>query len=326
MLLRRLIPVLVLAPLTYVACHASLGLDNPADFDASAPDAARNDYQNSLGVDGEPTASPPGDNPLCGRRTASSCDPDDPSSACGAPAGAGGAGGGSGDVDAAAPSSGGQAGAADGGFRLPELDGGETATGFACQVTRHGSEPSAECVTAGPRGIGDSCAAPSDCQPGLACVSDGNVGRCLRYCCGGNAGCPDSTYCSTRPLKEDVAGDADPLEVPVCVPTDNCSLTEPYPCTGMDCTCPTGTACTVVRSDATGTWTSCEAPGVGVEGEDCSQAACAYGFICSKATNTCVKLCLVNANANECGTGRCQSAADLPSNWGVCVGEIGDGG
>jgi hypothetical protein len=321
--LRRLIPVLVLAPLTYVACHASIGIDTAESFDASAPDAARNDYKNTLGVDGETITSPPLVNPLCG--AVSSCNPDN-TGPCDAPQGTAGAGGAGGDVDAAAPSSGGQAGASGSGFKLPELDGGGTVTGFACQVTRQGTEPRAECVTAGTRGIGDSCAAPSDCQPGLACVSDGNVGRCLRYCCGGSGGCPDSTYCSTRPLKEDVAGDADPLEVPVCVPTDNCSLTEPYPCTGMDCTCPTGTACTVVRSDATGTWTSCEVPGTGVEGEDCSQAACAYGFICSKATNTCVKLCLVNANSNECGTGRCQSAADLPSNWGVCVGEMGDGG
>lgn len=326
-LLRRVLPFLALTPFVYFACTAKLDMNSDNGLvDASSPDVARDHYFNSLGAGGASTALPSVLDPLCGV-PAAGCTPDDPSArACASPDGGAGAGGGAGSPNAggAAASSGGSAGA-DGGFKLPEVDAGRSANGVACQVTRNGTKPSAACMAAGTQASGDACADASDCQPGLACVSDGNVGRCLQYCCGGNDSCPGSTYCSTRPLKEDTAGDQDPLVVPVCVPADNCLLTEPYPCTGTDCTCPTGTACTVVRSNGTTTWTSCETPGPGVEGADCSNAACAHGFICSKASNTCLKLCTVNANMNECGAGRCQSAADLPSNWGVCVGDA-DGG
>jgi hypothetical protein len=71
----------------------------------------------------------------------------------------------------------------------------------------------------------------------------------------------------------------------------------------------------VVRDDGT---TACTIPGDGQAGQACP---CDAGHICSKATDTCLKLCLTTSVINECGTGRCQSA-NLPDDWGVCVGEI----
>jgi hypothetical protein len=107
--------------------------------------------------------------------------------------------------------------------------------------------------------------------------------------------------------------------VPVCVPAVDCSLAEPFPCpTGVNCSCPDGEACMVVRDDGT---TTCVKPGSGSAGEPCP---CASGHICSQATNQCVKLCQTAAMPSECGSGRCQASAELPTGFGVCVGATGN--
>src|SRR5262249_49472520 len=151
-------------------------------------------------------------------------------------------------------------------------------------------------------------------------VGEQNVTRCLPFCCQGTeVSCAAGTYCATEPLSDVPAGAA-PVMVPVCVKADNCNLA---PCSGAaSCPCPDGTACSVVRTDGT---TSGTLPGTRLAGESCACApsescACAPGTICSAATSTCLKLCPVTSATNECGpNGRCQSAGNLPKDWGVCV-------
>jgi hypothetical protein len=308
-------------PLTYVACHATVKTEAGSEPpDASTPDVGRDEYHNSLGVDGQVDAVlPPATNPLCGAEV---CNPDDETACSGVVEGTADGGGGAGGN---AGASGGTAG----GFQLPDVDSGTRVSRYACQVTRQGVDqgtPSAMCRGSGSGETNAPCVSSSDCRPGLACVTDSMIGRCLPYCCSGNDSCDPESYCSTRPLKDGSAGTDAPV-VPVCVPADNCDLAASYPCTDTaSCTCPEGTACTVVRSDGTTVLRSCQAPGQGVEGDDCTSSACAWGFICSQASGTCLKLCVVNANSSDCGSRRCQSSAELPSNWGVCVGEAGDAG
>jgi hypothetical protein len=145
-------------------------------------------------------------------------------------------------------------------------------------------------------------------------VGDGSAAQCRRFCCGGSDKCEAGQHCVERPLRNGADAE-EALDVPVCVAADGCSLSEPYPCpTGNSCTCPEGTACTVVRGDGT---TSCLPPGTGMEGDPCP---CAWGHICSQATSQCVKLCATTSVQPDCGSGKCQAAANLPDGWGVCVG------
>jgi hypothetical protein len=106
------------------------------------------------------------------------------------------------------------------------------------------------------------------------------------------------------------------------MPVVDCSLAEAYPCgAGSTCSCPAESACVVVGGDGT---TSCVAAsdlppaGEGLEGMECP---CAWGFVCSQATNQCVKLCQVAARELYCDARRCQSSTTLPDGWGTCVGE-----
>lgn len=239
--------------------------------------------------------------------------------------GAAGAAGAAGST--AAPDSGAEGGPVDASadFVVPPLDSGlidASGARFACRVSPGATGPVASCSASGAGQPNDPCITSADCQPGLACaVGDQGVARCLPFCCRGTEiSCGPGTYCATQPLSGSDGGTT--IMVPVCVKADNCSLT---PCSGTTtCSCLDGTACSVVRADGT---TSCTIPGTQLAGESCACApgescACAPGTICSQATSTCLKLCMVSSSTNttECGpTGRCQSAANLPMGWGVCV-------
>jgi hypothetical protein len=205
---------------------------------------------------------------------------------------------------------------------LPRIDGSSTSVGeqpslVGCRVTRQEDLPIAVCALAGSGRADEPCVTSGDCEPGLACVGDSKFARCRPFCCLGNVSCETGTYCAERPLRDDAAAET-PLKVPVCVPADACNLAAPEGCAdSAQCTCGENTACMVVREDGT---TSCVTPGEGTAGEACP---CAAGHICSKATDTCLKLCMTTSLTNECGSGRCQSAS-LPDNWGVCVGDTAD--
>jgi hypothetical protein len=196
---------------------------------------------------------------------------------------------------------------------------------FGCRLQVTGGERIAACAPAGAGMTGAPCISSAYCAPGYACTGD--PGACRHYCCAGNDACDplvvgEGRYCADRPLRESTTSTTEPILVPVCVKADNCNLAEPYPCpTGMQCTCRSGTACTVVRDDPP--TTSCVPPGTGLEGDPCP---CAWGNLCSQATGKCLKLCSISTGSTECGSGLCQSSTALPQGWGICVGTSADGG
>lgn len=221
--------------------------------------------------------------------------------------------------EAGAPSSGGADAGASG-------QGGAAGSGsdpvgparYGCQITRPDNVTSRSCERAGEGAINAPCFSSADCKAGLACVVDGQAGRCLQYCCSGDAACLSGSYCATQQLRRLSQDDgSEPPPVPVCVPADDCSLEEPFPCTdGTECRCKDNTACLVVRDDGT---TTCRTPGEGQQGEACP---CAWNHVCSSVTNKCVKICNTDPSKNECGEQKCQASSELPQNFGVCVGPV----
>jgi hypothetical protein len=188
-------------------------------------------------------------------------------------------------------------------------------SGFACRVRVSSDGPVRACAPAG-RGNAEEarCVSAADCAAGFACVAEALAGLCRPYCCATEATCGAGSFCAERPLYSGVSDAAPSAMVPVCVPADNCSLGEPFPCPENEtCRCSAETACTVVRADGT---TSCLPPGDGKAGEACP---CAWGYVCSRANDTCLKLCSTTSASAECGSGRCQAAGNLPSGWGVCT-------
>ncbi len=204
----------------------------------------------------------------------------------------------------------------------PTFDGTPTTPSYACRVSSaNGNDVVAACGLAGSGVVDDPCSGSRDCAPSLGCVGEGALARCRPFCCAGNELCAPGSYCATRPLREPKAGVTPALLVPVCVSADNCDLGEPSPCTATrTCTCAADTACSVVRADGT---TSCVVPGKGLASDACP---CAAGYLCSQRSGTCLKLCRTTDLNAGCGLGRCQSAADLPANYGVCVGLPTGGG
>lgn len=202
-----------------------------------------------------------------------------------------------------------------------------TPSQYSCQVQRSASDPKvpfSSCSRAGPGGDNAPCLTSNDCQAGFGCVGDQTTGLCQKYCCQDANDCKAGTYCAERPMRdatinEKGVSDRTTLLIPVCVQAENCDLSAPYPCPkGSECACPSGTACVVVRSDGT---TTCAKPGSGKVGDDCP---CAWGHVCSAATNKCLLLC--DTQDSACGDGKCQSASQLPDGWGVCVGGTPSGG
>jgi hypothetical protein len=100
------------------------------------------------------------------------------------------------------------------------------------------------------------------------------------------------------------------IEIPVCIPATNCQLLNDKTCIDP------GLTCTIVRADGT---TSCVPLGPGQLNEKCP---CAAGFVCSKLTNQCLKLCKIGYDEMYCGAmGACQAGSEgFPENYGVCVG------
>lgn len=189
----------------------------------------------------------------------------------------------------------------------------DAAVRYACQVTRDNSGgPVHQCGLAGTGAALAPCTAASDCAPGLACTGTSSPGLCLPYCCEGSCKEP-GTFCTERPLLDKKPGKA--LLVPVCAPGEDCTLLEPYPCSGSGCSCPDSkTACTIVRTDGT---RGCVTPGTGKVNDKCP---CAAGYYCSLATSLCVKMCKTDGIDERCMPGKCQAAAGFPPGFGLCVG------
>lgn len=172
------------------------------------------------------------------------------------------------------------------------------------------------CVEAGRSSDGDPCVTASDCGPGLACVGEGVSGVCRPYCCRGTeASCNDQSFCDERRLLE-----TPEAYVPVCLPLDNCPLTDPFPC-GVDrtCSCQGNKACLIVRADGK---TACTVPGVGQAGDSCSDqetAACAHGFVCGP-NQICMQICsTVNEQSGCPESGTCLRQSALGGELGICI-------
>ena len=263
-----------------------------------------------LGDDGDPTKPTDGQfNPLCGDEDGV-CVPDR-ADAC---SGMGGMGG-----EAAA------FGGAGGGVTFNPGD--LASTGVSCQITIDlecdsescGAQPA--CLRSGASREGEPCVAASDCAAGLACVGESVSGICRPYCCEGTeASCDKDHFCDERRLLE-----TPELYVPVCLPVEACSLTDPYPCPeGKDCACQGKRACIVVRDDGA---TACAEPGIGQAGDNCSgteTGECAHGYVCSPSAG-CMKLCSTVSKDSGCPDGGvCQSPAEFADDLGLCVG-VGSG-
>lgn len=221
---------------------------------------------------------------------------------------------GCGDVPPSWGGEGGLGGASSGMAGLSASPGDLENATLSCQL---GDGPSRSCQKAGFAGEGAPCLSVADCQAGLACVGEGPTGVCRNYCCRGtDASCSDDTYCAPRPR----LGDQKQL-VPVCVPVENCSLTEPYPCeAGQECTCSGDLACIVVRRNGR---TACTTPGAGTAGSPCDPSVvgeCAHGHVCS-AELGCLLVCETLVETTGCQEGElCQTPSGFPPDLGVCVG------
>lgn len=211
---------------------------------------------------------------------------------------------------------------------------------LACRLEPIEGEPVAVCAPAGPNRLDEPCFSASDCQAGYACIGAGLTGRCRPFCCHGSSSCDalSGTFCSHQPQRVN-SNDGDSEEaliVPVCIPADDCDLTDPYPCPpGRACGCPEGKACVVVRTadenqDPTGS-TACVEPGPGKAGDLCpvegripkmnepEPKACGHGLVCSRATGRCIELCsTLGVGTTKCA-GLCQASPALPTGWGICI-------
>lgn len=190
---------------------------------------------------------------------------------------------------------------------------------YGCQVARRDNRAVTQCEVAGFGKENAPCFSAADCAAGLACVTEGEAGRCLPYCCSAATTCTSGTYCAERQLRTGAGNRTDVAAptVPVCVPADDCSLEDEFPCpSGRECRCKNGTACMVVRGDGT---TTCLVPGEGQAGDACP---CAWNHVCSSVTNLCVKICHIDPARADCGNQKCQASSELPQSFGVCVGPL----
>lgn len=201
---------------------------------------------------------------------------------------------------------------------------------YTCRIrstSPNSSTISLVCERAGALAPGSSCVETTDCSAGSTCVSEALVPVCRQYCCDSPDSCPAGTYCTTRKTYVSSAPGASYVTdatVPVCVPADNCNLSDAYPCpAGQKCMCPSNEACMVVRS---GGLTTCITPSSASQEDlrckiESGVNLCAAGYVCSYSTFSCLKLCKlgVSAAASGCSTGTsCQASNDVPSGWGVC--------
>ncbi len=262
-------------------------------------------------------------NPLCGAGgSAGWCLPDDVQ-ACSATGSDADDEGDLEDEGANAPGQGGQGGAglggSAGGFNLDPGDWEEG--GASCQVAPDPDCSGTDCEfkrTCSPSGSsqeGEPCVNSADCSAGLACVGEGLSGVCQPYCCAGAQSCGESSFCDERRLLE-----FGQIYVPVCVPIDNCHLTDPYPCEAdRECSCPGERACMIVRSDGA---TACTTPGARQAGDECSDqvtADCAHGFVCGP-NQICLKICSTVADVSGCQEGwTCLKQSALGHDLGICT-------
>jgi hypothetical protein len=173
------------------------------------------------------------------------------------------------------------------------------------------------CAPVGPGVQGSACDDSLECGPLLMCVELDGKPSCQLVICALPPECVKGTFYREAPLRTNSVTRQD-IPVPLCVPTDNCTLLAPQN------PCPSGKVCAVVGREGE---TTCLEPGLAKVGESCDETkGCAEGLLCSGFSNQCVKICHVDDGVNECPTGTCQGGnRSLPDGFGICVGQT-DGG
>lgn len=166
------------------------------------------------------------------------------------------------------------------------------------------------------RAAGETCAAETDCAPGLACFQEGSIGVCAPLCCPGDpracaagrdAGASVAMRCSADGVLVNgvmtswgrcASPRACDPRTPECAPREGCYIR--YPERGAECrfagTADLGEACVLP--------------------EDCRP-----GFHCAGIDRpSCVRLCDL-AEPASCpeGEGSCVAQAYSPEGTGVCV-------
>ena len=251
-------------------------------------------------------------NPLCGK---GKCVPDDRKACAGSEEEPEDGGGGEG---------GGQLGGAAGGIGFNPGDLGEVSA--SCQVgpeqdcAKSSCSIERACTQSGVSPEGSPCVTAADCAPGLACVGEALAGVCRPYCCRGTEeACDENSFCDERRLLQ-----TPEVYVPVCLPLDNCQLTEPYPCPeDRQCVCQGNKACMVVRADGA---TACTVPGAAQAGDTCSDQAtadCGHGFVCGP-DQRCLQICSTLSAESGCPTGwTCLKQSALGGELGICIASTG---
>jgi hypothetical protein len=212
-------------------------------------------------------------------------------------------------------------------------DGGAETTCRIRRASPGSSNIELACESTGQIRPGGACVATTDCVAGSTCVADPLAPVCRRYCCDGPNSCPAGTYCTTRNTHVTTTQNGNyeaGATVPVCLPADNCNLSEPYPCPAdQKCLCTSDEACMIVRA---GGLTSCVPPPKSNAPQcrsDTGVSLCSPGYVCALTISKCLKLCKLGTNKavdggdqSGCSAGTsCQASNDVPSGWGVCGNE-----
>lgn len=198
----------------------------------------------------------------------------------------------------------------------PDLGTEEPPIVRACYINPGPTGVTTECAPAGTRDKGEPCNDSHECGPLFACVEAENKATCQEVSCS-TPSCLKWTYYREVPLRANGVTRSD-LLIPVCYPTDNCTLLAQGQCAE-------GKVCAVVGTFGD---TNCTEPGTAMAGESCSDThTCAEGLLCSKVVGQCIKICRDNPDSQDCPNGGiCQAGnLSLPSGFGVCVGQV-DGG
>jgi len=196
----------------------------------------------------------------------------------------------------------------------PAADGGTAGPTGACHVRDTGGTLGTTCTAAGPGRDEAACTKGTDCASGYECV--GSPGKCRHYCCGGANACPlpidfgdPKTFCDIQ-----VTAEPSNLQVPVCMPTVECSLLKSDP------RCKPSESCTIVDDNGV---VSCVNTGQALVGDSCEITHCASDLACLGVSGSrkCYQLCRKSSSANVCAPDeKCKGAAPLfrDPDIGIC--------
>jgi hypothetical protein len=165
-----------------------------------------------------------------------------------------------------------------------------------------------QAVTTPSAGFGMPCLHPSDCEPGLVCLtfSAGEGALCHRMCPTRSVGACDTGYVCTGTFGDTCVNVCRPLPVMCNIYT-------------QDCASPTDT-CTLVRNAETNMpYTGCRPAGTQLEGMPCGGASgsCSHSLICvaTGGIAQCRHVCDSTVTPDQCASPA--MCTGLATTWGV---------